>query len=53
MGRLEQLADEGRRDNVLRDQRLRDRRERADASVRSTGLGGCKPVDVACAWILL
>ncbi len=39
VGRLEQLADEGWSDTVQRDRRLRDRRERADASVRSTGLG--------------
>ncbi len=39
VGRLEQLADVGRSDTVLRGRRLRDRRERADASVRGTGLG--------------
>ncbi len=39
VGRLEQLADAGRSDTALRGRRLRDRRERADASVRSTGLG--------------
>ena len=35
----EQLADEGWSDTALRDRRLRDRREWADASVQSTGLG--------------
>ena len=34
-----QLADEDQSDAVRRDRRSRDRRERADASVRSTGLG--------------
>ncbi len=33
-----QLADVGRSDTVLRDLRIRDRLERADASVRSKGL---------------
>jgi hypothetical protein len=42
VGRLAQLTDEGRSDTALRDRRLRDRRERADASVRSTGLGVAK-----------
>jgi hypothetical protein len=32
-----QLADEDRSDSVQRDRRLRDRRERADASVREHG----------------
>ncbi len=34
-----QLVDEDRSDAVRRDRRLRNHRERADASVRSTGLG--------------
>ncbi len=59
MGRLKQLADEDQgytalQETALRDERLRHRWERADASVWSTGLGvGSKPVDVACAWYLL
>ncbi len=48
----EQLV--GRSDTVLRDLGLRDRRERADASMRSTVLGECsKSVDAACAWVFI
>ncbi len=37
---------------MLRDLRLCDRREQADASVRKTGIGDCrKPVDAACAGV--
>jgi hypothetical protein len=53
-GPAKQLADEGRSDAALRNRRLRDRRERADASVRSTGLGEWRNLlDAACAGYLL
>ncbi len=51
-----QLADEDRSDavTVQRDQRLRDRRERADASVRSTGLGEyCKSIQRGMRWVFI
>jgi hypothetical protein len=53
-GTAKQLANEGQSDTALRDRRLSDRRERADAPVRSTGLGECrKLLDSACAGYLL
>jgi hypothetical protein len=39
VGQLEQLADVGLNESVLLDRRLRDRRQLANASVHSTGLG--------------
>jgi hypothetical protein len=51
VGRLEQLADEGRSDTALRDRRLRDRR-RVSPGARDSELPQ-GPVDVACAWVLL
>ncbi len=49
-----QLAYEDRSDSVLRDRRLRDRRERADASVRSTGLGEyCKSTRRGMRWVFM
>ncbi len=53
VGRLGQL-DEGRSDTVIRDRRLRYRRELADASVQSMGLGECrKQVDAASAGVFI
>ena len=49
-----QLADEDRSDAVRRDRRLRDRRERADASGRSTGLGEhCKSTRRGMRWVFI
>jgi hypothetical protein len=49
-----QLAGEDRSDAVRRDRRLRDRRERADASVRSTGLGEhCKSTRRGMRWVFI
>jgi hypothetical protein len=49
-----QLADEERSDAVRRDRRLRDRRERADASVWRTGLGEqCKSTRCGMRWVFI
>ena len=49
-----QLADEDRSDSVQRDRRLRDRWERADASVRSAGLGEhCKSTRRGMRWVFI
>ena len=49
-----QLADEDRSDAVRRDRPLRDRRERADPSVRSTGLGEqCKSTRRGMRWVFI
>ncbi len=54
MGRRMQLADEERSDSVRRDRRLRDRRERADASVWSTGLREhCKSSRRGMRWVFV
>ncbi len=49
-----QLADEDLSDAVRRDRELRDLRERADASVRSTGLGEqCKSTRRGMRWVFV
>ncbi len=49
-----QLADEDRSDSVRRDRRLRDRRERANASVQSAGLREhCKSTRRCMRWVFI
>ncbi len=49
-----QLADEDRSDSVRRDRLLRDSLERANASVRSTGLGEqCKSTRRGMRWVFI